>query len=104
MDRREPLGVRGHTGPRGRGAGGGRTGRDGTWHCQGSSCGTPLSSHLRAVPPREPPWGWGRGGPLLFPPPGPAVAPSSHRRRYYYFVIYSLIYSFIKCLLSSVQM
>lgn len=38
------------------------------------------------------------------PGPGRAAAPGSARLRYYYFVIYSLIYSFIKCLLSSVQM
>lgn len=85
-----------------------------------------LAVRLRDPRLRSPPWGLSPrgeavtglgslgvpGGPRLapwprFPPlpsPGRASAPGSYRSRYYYFVIYSLIYSFIKCLLSSVQM
>lgn len=50
------------------------------------------------------------GGSRLVPPaqfptaPFLPAEPGSARHKYYYFVIYSLIYSFIKCLLSLVQM
>lgn len=90
-------------------------GRTGQWHCcarggdsrrnasdlaekrlgEAVGAGTP-----GGVSPRPP-------GPVPHRPasPGRAAAPGSARHKYYYFVIYSLIFSFIKkCLLSSVQM